>query len=233
MTEAIGNLMVPQLTLEAATVMAQVDQADLALPREVHLKISKEFLTEIFPGKDKERPGILHVFDVLYGDIKKSYKYKYGLEAVLVGNYRIAEGYECFTLLQNGAVDEKYRNNFDGYYYQCFTKRDEKVLGNIETMVDDARLVHMEFVTKDKYLKGVHKQEVREQRKAEGKPVSKEPKKHYRQIERPKRERAEELMDELAQKFAEEVLAYCMERYKGDPKNAPAIIYVGKDKRLI
>lgn len=231
MTEAI-NLMAPQLTLETATAIAEVDSSDLALPREVHLKISKEFLTEVFPGKDKERPGILHVFDVLYGDIKKSYKYKYGLEAVLVGNYRIAEGYECFTLLQNGAVDEKYRNNFDGYYYQCFTKRDEKVLGNIETMVDDARLVHMEFVTKDRYDRWIRKQEVREQRKAEGKPVSKEPKRFYRRIERPKRERAEELMDELAKRFADEVLWYCEERYKGDPKYAPTIIYVGKDKRL-
>ena len=232
MTTVVTNVMVPQLTLENATTIAPVEKLDYALPREVHLKISKDFLYQVFPGDTKDRPGILHVFDVLYCDIKKSYKYKYGLEAVLVGNYRTREGYECFTMLHNGAVDEKYRNTNDGFYYQCFSKRDEKVVGNIKTMVDDPRLVRMEFITKDKFLQGVRKQQVREQREAEGKPISKEPKKYYRKIERPSFECAEKLMDELADRFAEEILRYCTERYEGDPKDAPAILYVGKDQRL-
>lgn len=226
------NVMVPQLTLEAATAIAPVKELGSALPREVHLKISKEFLDEVFPGENCERPGILHVFDVLYSNIKRVYKYKYGVDVVLIGNYRTRDGYECFSLYQNGAVDEMYRHSYDGNYYQRFTKRDDKVVGNIKSMTDDVRLVHMDFVPKEKYLKGVKKQEVRAQREAEGKPVPKEPKEFYRMIPRPTKEQAEAIMDEMAQKFADEVLAYCLERYKGDPKNAPTIIYVGKDSRL-
>lgn len=233
MTIAVTNVMTPQLTLENMVSVAPVDKLEYALPREVHLKISKEFLNEIFSGKNAERHGILHVFDVLYGDIKRQYKYKYGLDAVLVGNYRVQEGYECFSLYQNGAVDEMYSDSFDGFYYQCFKKRDEKVVDSLKTMVDDPRLVHMDFVTKDKFLHGIRKQAAREQREAEGKLISKDLKCFYREIPRPSAERAEELMDELANKFAEEILKYCMERYEGDPKKAPAIIYVGKDKRLI